>query len=326
MGRFHNAGWRPVVAAELEFSLVHYNRNAQPHVSPLPVGAGPLGGHMYGVDVLHNNAGLLEDIRRACEIQQLPFDGIVKETAPSQYEVNMEHVDNPVKAADQIILLKRLIKGVARKHGVMASFMAKPFAEEAGNGMHMHCSILDEHGENIFDDGSDRGTSLLLHAIAGCMKYMPQSMAIFAPNFNSYRRFQPGALAPTSAQWGYGNRTVSLRVPAGSNSARRLEHRVAGADCNPYLTFAVILSAVIEGIAQQLDPGTPIEGDAYSQSGQPLPQYLPEAVMRFQESDFVARNLGKEMQRIYTLSKWQENAEFRSRISEFEYQSYLEIL
>jgi glutamine synthetase len=208
LNRFHKAGWRPVVAAELEFSLVLYDRDGIHHTCPRPVGGMPIGGNTYGVDVLQNNAALLEDIRRACEIQELPFDGIVKESAPSQYEINMQHVDNPVLAADQIQMMKRLIKGVAAKHGMVASFMAKPFENEAGNGMHVHCSLLDERGDNIFDDGSEKGSDQLRHAIAGCMEYMAESTAIFAPNFNSYRRFQPGAHAPTSPGWGYENRTV----------------------------------------------------------------------------------------------------------------------
>jgi glutamine synthetase len=269
---------------------------------------------------------LLEDIRRSCELQELPFDGIVKESAPSQYEINMQHVDNPVLAADQIQLMKRLIKGVARKHGLIASFMAKPFENEAGNGMHVHCSILDDMGKNVFDDGGPLGTDLLRHSIAGCMEYMAESMAIFAPNYNSFRRFQPGVHAPTSPCWGYENRTVSVRVPAGKSTARRLEQRVAGADVNPYLVFAVLLAAVYDGIQQKLDPGEPIEGDGYAQAGETLPAYQPEALKLFEGSEFIKRNLGKELQRIYSLSKWQENAEFRSRITELEYQSYLEKL
>ncbi|MEE4190538.1 MAG: glutamine synthetase family protein [Halieaceae bacterium] len=326
LGRFHNAGWRPVVAAELEFSLVHYDRRGIRHSCPVPAGHEPIGGNTYGVDVLQANAAMLKEIREACEIQHIPFDGIVKESAPSQYEINMQHIDNPVLAADQIQMIKRLVKGVAARHGFIASFMAKPFENEAGNGMHVHCSVLDEQERNIFDDGTERGTELMRHAVAGCMQYMGESMAIYAPNFNSYRRFQPGAHAPTSPCWGYDNRTVSVRIPAGKSSARRLELRVAGADANPYLVYAALLSGIIEGIAQQSDPGEPIQGDGYVQAGKLLPLYLPEAIQLFQDSDFIARNLGKELQRIYSLSKAQENAEFRARISELEYTSYLERL
>lgn len=326
LARFHNAGWRPVVAAELEFSLVICDGDGVQHTCPIPAGHTPIGGNTYGVDVLQHNALLLEEIRRACELQELPFDGIVKESAPSQYEINMQHVDNPVLAADQIQLMKRMIKGIARKHGLIASFMAKPFENEAGNGMHVHCSVLDETGNNIFDDGSPQGTEILRHAIAGCMEYMAESMAIFAPNFNSFRRFQPGVHAPTSPCWGYENRTVSVRVPAGKNNSRRLEQRVPGADTNPYLVFAVLLASVYDGIQQKLDPGAPIEGDGYAQAGETLPAYQPDALKLFQDSKFIERNLGGELQRIFSLSKWQENAEFRSRITALEYQSYLEKL
>jgi glutamine synthetase len=324
--RFHSAGWRPVVAAELEFSLVHYDRSGVRHSCPVPAGHEPIGGNSYGVDILQAHAAMLNEIREACEVQNLPFDGIVKESAPSQYEINMQHVDDPVMAADQIQMIKRLIKGVANRHGLIASFMAKPFENEAGNGMHVHCSVLDTTGNNIFDDGTDMGTDLLRQAVAGCLTHMPESTAIFAPNYNSYRRFQPGAHAPVSPTWGYDNRTVSVRIPAGKNRARRLELRVAGADANPYLLYAVTLAGMIEGIERQLDPGQPIAGDAYQQAGETLPLYLPEAVRLFEESDFVERNLGRELQRIYALSKWQENAVFRSTVSELEYRSYLERL
>jgi glutamine synthetase len=326
ISRFHSLGWRPVVAAELEFSLVNYDNDSIQHTCPIPAGHQPIGGNTYGVDVLQNNARLLDDIRRACEVQELPFDGIVKESAPSQYEINMQHVDNPVLAADQIQLMKRVVKGVAAKYGLVASFMAKPFENEAGNGMHVHCSVLDESGDNLFDDGTPAGTELLRHAIGGCLRYMAESMAIFAPNFNSYRRFQPGVHAPTSPTWGYENRTVAVRVPAGKNAARRLEQRVSGADANPYLLFSVLLSSVLEGIEQRLPAGEPIVGDGYAQAGEILPLYLPEAIRGFEESEFIERNLGSELRRIYSLSKWQENAQFRTRITPLEYQSYLEKL
>jgi glutamine synthetase len=326
LSRFQEAGWKPVVAAELEFSLVTLDKDIPNHTCPSPAGRSPVGGNTYGLDVLNNHSEMLEDLRLACEVQDLPFDGVVKESAPSQYEINMQHVDNPVLAAKQIILMKRLIKGVASKHGLVASFMAKPFEDEAGNGMHVHCSVLDERGINIFDDGSDLGTELLRSAIAGCLEHMADSVAIFAPSFNAYRRFQPGCHAPTFPCWGYENRTVAVRVPAGSNAARRLEHRVAGADANPYLLFAVLLSAMLDGMQQKKVPPLPVSGDGYSQEKETLPVYIQDAVKAFSESEFIKANLGEELQRIFTLTKEQEIAEFRRRITDLEYQSYLEKL
>ncbi len=324
--RFQEAGWRPVVAAELEFSLVKWEETLPVHTCPTPVGGYPVGGNTYGLDVLHHHREMMEDLRVACELQDLPYDGVVKESAPSQYEINMQHVDNPVLAAKQIIMMKRLIKGVAAKHGLVASFMAKPFEEEAGNGMHVHCSVLDEDGANIFDDGTETGSEHLKNAIGGCLLNMADSVAVFAPSYNAYRRFQPGCHAPTFPSWGYENRTVAVRVPAGSPSARRLEHRVAGADANPYLLFAVLLSAILDGIDHNLSPGKPLTGDGYSQVEASLPVYMPDAVRMFSESDFVRRALGSELQRIFTLTKEQEQEEFRSRITSLEYQTYLERL
>jgi len=327
LARYQEAGWRPVVAAELEFSLVTWDESVPTHTCPTPASGSPVGGNTYGLDVLNNHSAMMEDLRLACELQDLPFDGVVKESAPSQYEINMQHVDNPVLAAKQIMMMKRLIKGVAAKHGLIASFMAKPFENEAGNGMHVHCSVLDESGKNVFDDGTDRGTPLLHNAIAGCLEHMADSVAIFAPSFNGYRRFQPGCHAPTFPSWGYENRTVAVRVPAGTNAARRLEHRVSGADANPYLLFAVLLSAMLDGIEQNLSPGEPIKGDGYSQAEEAsLPVYMPDAVRMFRDSDFIRNALGPEIQRIFTLTKEQEIEEFRKRITELEYQSFLERL
>ncbi len=327
LAQFTSAGWRPVVAAELEFSLVRWDEQQLPlHTCPVPAAGSPVGGNTYGVDVLNQHSEMLEDLRLGCELQDLPFDGVVKESAPSQYEINMQHVDNPVLAAKQILQMKRLIKGVAHKHGLVASFMSKPFEEESGNGMHVHCSILDEAGNNIFDDGTERGTDLLRQAIAGCLCYMSDGMAVFTPNFNAYRRLQPGCHAPTSPTWGYENRTVAVRVPTGGPRARRLEHRVAGADANPYLLFAVLLASIFEGLKQEMDPGEPISGDGYEQVDELLPQYMPDAVRRWRNSDFIRSQLGEEIQRIFTLTKEQEFEEFRRRITTLEYQTYLERL
>tara|TARA_R110002073_G_scaffold135117_2_gene283116 strand:+ start:19253 stop:20596 length:1344 start_codon:yes stop_codon:yes gene_type:complete len=326
LGRYQEAGWRPVVAAELEFSLVQWDERVPLHTCPAPAGSSPVGGNTYGLDVLNHHQDMMEDLRVACEIQDLPFDGVVKESAPSQYEINMAHVDNPVLAAKQIMMMKRLIKGVASKHGLIASFMPKPFEQESGNGMHVHCSVLDEKGNNIFDDGTEKGSPLLHNAIGGCLLNMADSMTVFAPSYNAYRRFQRGAHAPTYPSWGFENRTVAVRVPAGSHAARRLEHRVAGSDANPYLLFAVLLAAMMDGIEQNISPGDPISGDGYTQEDATLPVYMPDAVNLFSDSDFIRNSLGPELQRIFTLTKRQELEEFRRRISLLEYQSYLEKL
>ena len=324
--RFADAGLQPVLAAELEFSLVQWDETIPAHTCPTPAGGSPVGGNTYGLDVLNHHQKMLEDLRQACETQDIPFDGVVKESAPSQYEINLHHVDNPVLAARQVLMMKRLVKGVAAQHQLIASFMPKPFEDEAGNGMHVHCSVLDKDGLNIFNDGSEKGSPLLHNAIGGCLANMADSVAIFSPSYNGYRRFQPGCHAPTYPSWGYENRTVAVRVPAGNHAARRLEHRVAGADANPYLLFSVILSAMLDGIEQNLSPGDPISGDGYAQETASLPVYMPDAMQLFDDSDFIRQSLGNELQRIYTLTKQQEMEEFRKRISTLEYQTFLQQL
>lgn len=327
VARYRERGWRPVVAAELEFSLVAWDGAAPRHAGADPNSREPLTGNLYGLDVLHRHQPMLEEMQRACEIQNLPFDGLVKESGAAQYELNMLHVDNPVLAARQILMTKRLIKGIAERHGLVASFMPKPFQDEPGNGLHVHCSVLDRAGRNIFDDGGEHGTRELLHAVGGCLRYMPDSFAVLAPSFNAYRRFQRSSHAPTYPGWGYENRTVALRVPAGSPSARRIEHRVAGADANPYLLLAVILAAALDGIDEGLEPPPPITGDGYSRENvEQLPIFMQDALAVFRRSEFIRRNLGEQMQNTFALTKDQENAEFLRHITTMEYQTYLQRL
>jgi len=324
--RYHRRGWRPVVAAELEFSLLRWDGRHPHHSSQNPYRGEQIGGNLYGLDVLQQNRQMLEQIHRACQIQGLPFDGVVKESAPSQYEVNMRHVDSPVLAARQILMTKRVIKEIARQHDLVASFMPKPFASEAGNGLHLHCSVLDRAGNNVFDDGTDAGTTELRSAIAGCLRYMPDSFAIFAPSYNAYRRFQKGSHAPITPNWGYENRTVAVRVPAGGGKARRFEHRVAGADANPYLIMAVILAAALDGIEESLDPGPPVRGDGYQVDDASLPLYMPEALQIFGDSAFISSALGPALQRSFGLTKTQELEEFDRHITSLEYHAYVESL
>lgn len=326
VARYHARGWRPVVAAELEFSLVTWDGPRPTHSGERLHHSEPIGGNTYGMDSLQNNHALFEQIHHACDVQGLPFDGVVTESAPSQYEVNMRHVDDPVLAARQILMLKRIIKEIARQHELFASFMPKPFKDEAGNGMHMHCSIIDAEGNNIFNDGTDEGSTELRSAVAGCVTHMADSFAIFAPSFNAYRRFQSESHAPTTPSWGYENRTVAVRVPAGDERARRLEHRVAGADANPNLLFAIILAAALDGIENQMQPPAASTGDAYKADAddERLPLSMAEALQRFRSSSFARDALGPELQKMFALTKEQELEQFQREITDLEYHAYLE--
>jgi glutamine synthetase len=268
------------------------------------------------------------DIRKACEAQGIEADTIIAEMGPGQFEINLNHVNDPLLAGDQAILFKRLVRGVSRRHGYGAPFMAKPYAEYSGNGFHVHFSLLDAAGNNVFDDGTEEGSKLMKQAVAGMMHTLPDTMLTLAPNLNSYRRFMPGAHAPTRANWGYENRTVALRIPESPCAARRIEHRVAGADANPYLVLASVLAGALHGIENSLEPVPPIEGDAYAESDDAwvLPNTWEDATNAFANSAILREYLGEEFQRVYSAAKRQEKRLLSERITDVEYEAYLGLL
>lgn len=324
--RFNEQGLTPVVALEMEFYLLRETLDSKgnpEHSSVDLFGHTDVGGQPYDLDAMNQHRALWQELKDACAALGIPADTFVKEAAPSQYEINLYHTANPVQAADQAFWLKRTIRAVCKKYGFIASFMAKPFGNEAGNGMHMHFSCLDKDGNNVYDNGTEKGSDQLRHAIAGLQLAMPASMAIFAPHLNSYRRFQAGSHAPLSPSWGYENRTVSLRVPDSDNKARRIEHRVAGADANPYLIMAVVLAGAFQGMENKLVADEPIAGDAYTLCEASLPQYWPDAIKAFEQSEFIGQGLGAEFQRIFALTKWQELNQFTAEVTPMEYSSYL---
>lgn len=327
--RFKSLGYTPVVATELEFYLLDGDSEAN-YRPDKPIMTEGNGRRLsvtdcYSIEEMDGFSNFFSDVRQACEEQGIPADTIVSELGPGQFEINMKHVDDALVAADHANLFKRLVKGVARNYGYGATFMAKPYAEESGNGFHVHFSLVDENGVNLFDDGGEEGTPLLKHAIAGLLEHMAESMLVFAPHMNSYRRFQPGAHAPTFAGWGYENRTVAVRVPESDPEARRIEHRVAGADANPYLVLAAILGAALNGIERELQPPQAIEGDAYSVSDDyaALPNRWETATEAFKNSVFLPEYLGESFIRVFSAMKEQEQDKIYSRISNVEYEAYL---
>lgn len=326
LDRFATLGLTPVMASEMEFHLLHpdMDETGRPRHTQTDRVQGRLGaGQTYGIDTMEDQAELMHAIRDACTAQGLPVDTLIKESAPSQYEINLYHCPDALLAADQAVMLQRAIKGVAKQHGYLATFMAKPFADISGNGMHMHCSLLDAEGNNVFDDGTGAGTELLRQAIAGCLDSMADSMLMLAPNLNSYRRFQRGTHAPLAPTWGYENRTVAVRVPADTPVATRIEHRVAGADANPYLVVAAILGGMLHGIENKLQAPEPLEGNAYDQVPPSLPRYWPEALAHFQQSDYIAMTFGSDFQKVYAILKQQELDEFDRQVTVLEYDACL---
>ena len=236
----------------------------------------------------------------------IPADTTISEAGLGQFEINMMHCDDPLKAADDAWLFKLLVKGLARRNGFAASFMAKPYADYAGSGMHTHFSVLDADGRNIFDNGGPSGTDTLRHAISGCLDAMPDSTLIFAPHANSYDRLVPNAHAPTGVAWAYENRTAAIRVPSGAPAARRIEHRVAGGDVNPYLSLAAILGAALNGIEDGAIPPEPISGNAYEHDLPQIPGTWSEAITRFETSSQIARIFPQELIRNMVFTKRQE--------------------
>jgi glutamine synthetase len=212
-----------------------------------------------------------------------------------------------LRAADDAWLFKMLVKGLARRHGFAASFMAKPYPEYSGSGLHTHFSLIDENGRNVFDNGGPEGTALLRQAIAGCLHAMHDSALVFAPHANSYERLVPEAHAPTAICWGYENRTVAVRVPSGNPGARRIEHRVAGGDVNPYLMLAAILGAGLMGIEQQMQAPEPVTGNAYAMPDlRQIPASWADAIDIFERSPIIAELFAPEIVRNLILTKRQE--------------------
>src|SRR5690349_22779359 len=221
-------------------------------------------------------------------------------------------------------MFKRVLRGVAQKHGLIACFMAKPFTERAGSGLHVHVSMNDDQGRNLFASENPAGTDELRQAIGGLKDVMAESMAVFAPNANSYRRFVSESYAPIAPIWGINNRSVSLRVPAGPAASRHVEHRICGADANLYLAVATVLAGAERGLREQLDPGPPVQGNGYAQvQERTLPQTWHDALERAAQSPFLRDALGPEFLDVFLAIKRQECARFSSEVSELDFAWYL---
>ncbi len=322
--RFTEKELKPCMAVELEFSLLPKPETSKAIVTALR-DQNAVGGNLYALSELDYHGPLLEALRQAFDTQDLPYEGIIKESAPSQFEINVAHSDDVMLLADQVIRMQRTIRAVSARHGFVASFMPKPIDDEAGNGLHVHCSLLNEKGINVFDDGGEEGSDLLRYAVAGCLELLPASMLLFAPSFNAYRRFQPGNHAPTESAWGFDNRTTAIRIPESPGAARRIEHRVAGADANPYLALAAVLAGIWHGIENTLSPPNPIEGNAWDQEidAPALPTTMDEAISVFDKSDVLSSYLTSEFKTLFLATKVQEWNEFAKRVTEFELETYL---
>lgn len=324
--RYKQRGLTPVVATELEFYL-YDPRGTQPRPPCSPITGKRLDSDgALSLDELQHFDEFLDEVYDACAEQGIPADAAISENGAGQFEINMVHVDDALKAADDAVLFKRLVRGIARKHGFAATFMAKPYGDRSGSGFHVHFSLVNEAGENLFDNGGEEGTPLMLNAVAGLLATMQENTLVFAPHENSYRRLLPGAHAPTGVAWGYENRTAAIRIPGGSHKARRIEHRVAGADANPYLVLSSILGGALIGIEDDMQPAAPISGDAYSMKLDHLPLDWATAIDAFHRGAQVQNIYSKRLQTMLVESKTQELQRFARQVTDFEYDSYLEIV
>ena len=324
VNQFKDKGLTAVVATELEFYLTSV-QDGFVQAPTLPnAHQSTTSGNVLSVAELDSLSDFLDDVYAACRTQDIPADAAISEGGAGQFEINLLHCADPLKAADDAVLFKAVVKDVARKHGFSATFMAKPFGNQPGNGMHVHFSVLDDDGKNIFDDGTDTGSDVLRFAVAGLLEAMQESTLIFAPHLNSYRRMRPNSHAPTSAAWGYENRTCAIRIPGGASVARRIEHRVSGADSNPYLVLTAILGAALNGMDAQVEPTAPITGSAYHARAPTLPLDWNSAITAFAAGKTMHDVLGQQLVRLFAQAKQQELQHFLSIISDAEYHTYLE--
>ncbi len=321
---FKADGISPVVAYELEFYLFDRQRTEEGLVQP-PIGQ--LSGKrdnfaVLNMDRVSDFGECLSDIKRTCLEQGITIGPVSSEVGLGQFEINLLHSDDVLNAADQCAMFKRIVRGVAIKHGFQASFMAKPYLDHAGNGLHLHTSLYDAEGNNIFNDpASEGGSSKLLHAIGGLLDLMPASLSILAPNINAFRRLKPENNVPVSPSWGYENRSVAVRVPNSDAKNQRIEYRLAGADANPYLALAVMLIGMHCGIQKKVDPGEPTVNLSTKAFG--LPTDLLQALRLTEASEVLKSYLGEDFISVYCAQKRSETATFEAAISAREYAWYL---
>ncbi|SFM86894.1 glutamine synthetase [Rugamonas rubra] len=316
---YADRGWKPVVAAELEFYLTE--KNSDPDL-PLKAPIGRSGRaetsrQVYSIDAVNEFDPLFEDIYDYCELMQLDVDTLIHETGAGQMGINFLHGD-ALALADKVFYFKRTLREAALKHQMYATFMAKPMAGEPGSAMHVHQSVADARsGQNIFSAADGSPAPIFKHYIGGLQRYTPAVMAIMAPYVNSYRRIVRHTSAPINIQWGMDNRTVGFRIPESGVQDRRVENRIIGADANPYLALAVTLACGYLGMVDHLEPTPMTVGSAYDRPFE-LPQGLPEALRALRREDRLRQVLGERFIDVYSAIKDLEHQEFMTVISPWE--------
>ncbi|MCC9624678.1 glutamine synthetase family protein [Thalassospira sp. MA62] len=326
VARAQKLGFHPMGAFELEFYLVDQKPDAQGRYHPAGYATTKRRSQLkntMSVDELDDMAPLFDAVYEGAKHLDLTLETLISEYGPGQYEMTIRYRDL-MRASDDVIIAKRLIRTVARRFGMEAVFMPKPFGDQPGSGMHLHLSLADDQGNNLFADQADGSLSpMMLHAIGGIRQTIGDTMLILAPFLNSWRRFSSAIYSPASDDWGVENRTVALRVPAGSGQTRHFEHRIGGVDANPYLVAAVTLGAALDGIEAKTDPGKPAQ-DEFGDEKSPntLPRHWLDAIDQFAASDFTKRTLGPRFHTAFTKIKQAEHDQMALKVSAEEWEFY----
>ena len=318
LAKFESSGWIPVVAPEVEFYLL------SPHSDPMKEAEPPEGRlgwtegarQPYSIDTMNDFDPFINDVYAYCEDQGIRIDTLSQEAGPAQFEINFLH-GNAVELADQVFLFKRTIREAAIEHEMHATFLAKPMSGDAGSALHIHQSVVDKQGDNVFSTPEGEPSDLFYGFLGGLQRYMPDAMLIFAPYVNSYRRFLNPWDSPVNLAWAIDNRTVGLRVPDAAPDDRRIENRVAGSDVNPYLAIAATLACGYLGMMEGLKPTEPITGSAYGSEFK-LHWHIYSAIDALRDSNAMRSMLGDEFVTLYCALKHAEFMEFEEIITPWE--------
>ena len=315
INKFEKQNLKPLIGIEIEFYLIKDKKISQNNNTETL--------DAYSISELDSHSQIFYEIEKICNTQNIQIESSISECGAGQFEIAVKYQDDALKVADDIIYLKYIIKGVAQKHNLIASFMPKPFSDFLGSGLHAHISILKNNSENIFNNQTERGSEFLLYAVNGLLSSMRETALVMAPNLNSYRRMVPESHAPNLVTWGYENRTVAIRIPGGNNKSKRIEHRVAGPDVNPYLFLSVILGSCFEGLTNKKLPANPIKGNAYETNNVSLPGSWQEALNEFSKSNFIKKFFSDSLFQMYLDCKKQELKILGSKVTSDEIDTYL---
>jgi glutamine synthetase len=325
--RARASGYEPMLGLELELYLLDETPRSleeKGYIRLQPVNVRP---YTYGVAGSARNEPLLGRLRSLLTTHGIAVEAANLETGPAQVELNLRY-GPALQAADATVLFKNAVKEIAAQEGVLATFMAKPHAQWAGNSCHLHLSLWQE-GRNAFWDGEHGGASAAMRSfMAGVLETMADLAAFAAPTVNSYRRYHAYSWAGTTATWGHDNRSTGLRTVLEGSDGTRLEHRQGGGDVNPHLLAAAALAAGLDGIERGLEPPPETQADAYllpPEQGPPLPRTLDEALDRLERSERARDLLGADLVDYYVVYKRAELEAARAAVTDWEVRRYLEM-